>query len=95
MPFLIHNFPEFAKKKPSEIPPDPFGPRPADTAFENDLPSYDFSDMMTKVWSKHPTKLQDIYHAVYDQGFAGIKELTQKDKDNANSLLGNGGEWSI
>lgn len=95
MPFLIHSFPEFVKKKPSSVPPDPFGPRPSEIAFKNDLPSYDFHDMMAAVWRKHPTKLQDIHQAVFKECFAGIKELTQKEKDNVNALLGNGGEWRM
>ncbi|KAJ4389948.1 hypothetical protein N0V93_007421 [Gnomoniopsis smithogilvyi] len=94
VPFLNYHFPEFVKKSNS-TPPDPIGPRPHDVAFKNDLPSQDFPKMMDTVWSKYPTKLQDIHDAVFNKSFAGIKELTQKEKDNARALLGIGGEWSV
>ncbi|KAJ4425137.1 hypothetical protein N0V82_000192 [Gnomoniopsis sp. IMI 355080] len=95
VPFLNHHFSDFVKKKDSSTPPDPFGPGPHDFAFKTGLPSYDFADMMATVWSTHPTKLQEIHEAVFDKNFDGIKELTRKEKDNVNALLGNGGEWSI
>lgn len=82
-------------KKPSTLPPDPMGPRSRDIAFKDDLPTFDFNKMMAEVWAEHPTKLKDIHHAVYEEDFAGIKPLTQKEKDNANVLLGKGGEWSL
>lgn len=83
------------KKKPSAIPPDPFGPRPSEIAFKHGLPTMDFDDMMATVWAKHPTKLQDFHRVVFKEGFAGIKELTLEEKENANALLGNGCEWSL
>lgn len=95
MPYLSYHFPEFARKKPSTLLPDPMGPRPRDIAFKDGLPTFDFNKMMTEVWAKYPTKLQDVHHAVFEEDFVGIKPLTQKEKDNANALLGNGGTWSM
>lgn len=82
-------------KKPNTLPPDPMGPRPREVAFKDDLPIFDFNRMMAEVWARHPTKLQHIHDAVYEQNFAGIEPLTRKEKDNANVLLGKGGVWRL
>lgn len=97
VPYLRSTFPEFVKAKTpaNPIPPDPMAPDPATRPFQNDMPTYDFHDTMASIWQSHPTKLQDIHQAVYSAGFEGLKELTQKEKDNALAILGNGGEWSI
>lgn len=95
VPYLKSVFPEFAwKKKPSDLPADPMAPEPYELPFEGDKPTYDFAKLMAVVWQNHPTKLQDIHKAVVECGFEGMKELTQRERDNVRALVLGEGEWT-
>jgi len=95
VPFLRSMFPEFAvKKKPSKpAPVDPMAPQAYEHPFQEDLPSYDFEDVMAVVWRNHPTKLQDIHKAVVECCFEGVEVLIQRERNNVQVLLGKGGQW--